>query len=216
MVLRTADHAHPRHVDVLGIVLAGGEGARLSTGPVKPLRMVGGMTLLERAVGVLRDVSDEVVVVAPVERELPTYGGRRVNDPPDMPGPLAGMVAGFGAARFVRAVVLGVDFPLMVPATLEALLAGLDAGVAVVPAPRGIPQPLAAAYRPEAAERLSVDLHAGERAPVPAVRALGATLLDDAAIAAMPGGAESFFNLNTPEDLAHAERVLAERAEHDA
>lgn len=216
MVLRTADKAHLPHVDVLGIVLAGGEGTRLSTGPVKPLRMVGGMTLLERAVEVLIDVSDEVVVVAPAERDLPTYDARRVNDPIGADGPLAGMVAGFGAARFARAVVLGVDFPLMVPATLEAVLAGLDAGIATVPAPGGIPQPLAAAYRPEAADRLGAEFEAGLRAPVEAVRAIGATLLDDAEIARIQGGAESFFNVNTPDDIAYAERVLAARVDRHA
>jgi molybdopterin-guanine dinucleotide biosynthesis protein A len=37
--------------------------------------------------------------------------------------------------------------------------------------------------------------------------------LDDAALAGMPGGLACFFNLNTPADLAEAERRVAARAE---
>ena len=44
-----------------------------------------------------------------------------------------------------------------------------------------------------------------------AVDALDALRLDDDALTRLPGGLESFFNLNTREDLAEAERRLAAR-----
>jgi molybdopterin-guanine dinucleotide biosynthesis protein A len=209
-----------RTVGTLGVVLAGGLGARLGAGAPKPLRVVGGLTLLERALGTLHDVCDEVVVVAPAGRALPSGAARRVNDPAGAAGPLAGLVTGLRAAAFDRAIALGVDFPLMRSAALRGLAARLGGGarhpLAVMPAPGGIPQPLAAAYAPDALAQLAAALEAGERSPVVAVRALTPLLLDDAALAALPGGLENFFNVNTPDDLAEAERRLAARAEAGA
>src|SRR5439155_8105257 len=95
----------------------------------KALVRLAGVTLLERALAILSAVCDEVVVVAPAGLALPAPaaradpaspgaresgsapGVRRVNDPPDAAGPLAGVVAGLGARAFARAIVLGVDLP---------------------------------------------------------------------------------------------------------
>jgi len=94
---------------------------------------------------------------------------------------------------------------------LAALLERLGDHQAVVPRPAGVPQPLAAAYAPVARDILAARLAAGERALTVAVQPLDALRLDDAALERLPGGLESFFNLNTRADLAEAERRLAER-----
>jgi molybdopterin-guanine dinucleotide biosynthesis protein A len=121
------------------------------------------------------------------------------------------MVAGLAACAFERAIVLGVDFPFMTPAFLAALLDRLGDHDAVVPAPRGIAQPLAAAYAPRAAEILAARHAAGEGAPSRALAALRVLRIDDAELARMPGGPDVLFNLNTPADLAEAERRMAAR-----
>jgi molybdopterin-guanine dinucleotide biosynthesis protein A len=193
---------------VLGVLVAGGQGRRLSRSTPKALVRLAGLTLLERAWAVLGAVCDERVVVAPAALALPVPGADRVTDAPGAEGPLAGLVAGLGARSFERAVVLGVDFPLMRPAALAALRDQLAGEVALLPAPGGIPQPLAAVYGPAASGVLARALARGERAPSVAVAALRPRLFDDAEIARLPGGLENFFNLNTPEDLAEAARRL--------
>ena len=67
---------------------------------------------------------------------------------------------------------------------------------------------LAAAYRPAALAALTAALERGERALTPAVLALRPRLLTDPELERLEGGLENFFNLNTPEDLAAAERRL--------
>ena len=216
----------------LGVLLAGGRGARLGPGSPKALVTVAGKTLLERALETLGPVCDVVVIAAPAALTLePALGRarmdgrvelRRVDDPADAAGPLAGLVAGLEAARFRRALALGVDFPLMRVAFLAALLDRLEDGPgsaisadaherarAVIPAPAGVPQPLVAAYAPEATAVLRAALDRGERAATRAVLALAPRLLGDDELAALPGGLESLFNLNTPDALAEAERRLA-------
>jgi molybdopterin-guanine dinucleotide biosynthesis protein A len=210
-------------VETLGVLVAGGAGERLKAGVPKALAPLGGMTLLERAARALASVADEVVVAAPPLLVLPlsaavrARGGstlRRIGDRPGATGPLAGMVAGLldQAPPFACALVLGVDFPFMEPAFLTALLERLGDAQAVVPAPAGIIQPLAAAYAPAAAAILATCHAAGEGAPTRALRTLTVRRLDDAEIAHMPGGHACLINLNTPDDWAQAERRMAARA----
>ncbi len=196
----------------LGVLVADGRGARLSLGMPKALARVGGRTLLERALETLRAACDEIVVAAPAGLHLPVPPEARADDVTGIEGPLSGVVAGLAARPFARALVLGVDFPLLRPALLRSLADRLGDHAAAVPAPGGIPQPLAAAYAPRAAAALAERLAAGERAVTVAVLALEPLLVGDAELARLEGGVESFFNFNTPEDRARAESLLAARA----
>ena len=205
----------------LGVLVAGGAGARLGAGVPKALATLGGITLLERGVATLASVCDQVAVATPatldfrIPLRLRTTCGaspRRVDDRPGPSGPLAGIVAGLSAMPFERALVLGVDFPLIEPAFLVALLDRLEGYAAVVPAPGGIAQPLAAAYAPVAAEILASCHAAGEGAPSRALGSLAVRRLDDAELERMPGGTACLFNLNTAADRAEAERRLSARA----
>ena len=193
----------------LGVLVAGGRGVRLGGASAKALTRLGRTTLLERALAVLAAVCDEVVVAAPAALELPVPPGMRVADAPGAAGPLAGVVAGLAARPYERAIVLGVDFPLVRAGALAALCAGLADRAALVPAPGGVPQPLVAVYAPRAAASLARSLERGATALTAAVLALEARLLADDELARLEGGLENFFNLNTPEDLAEAGRRLA-------
>lgn len=196
-------------IGTLGILLAGGLGTRLGPGPPKPLRIVAGRTLLDRAISVLEAACDDLVVVAPASLELPVQESLRVDDPPDAAGPLAGLVAGLSARAHTRALVLGVDFPLSRPEALTVIAAPLASGaVAVVPEPGGVLQPLFAAYGTGARALLAERLENGERSVTAAVRALDPVRIPDQDLAGLPGGRENFMNINRPEDLIEAERRL--------
>jgi molybdopterin-guanine dinucleotide biosynthesis protein A len=181
--------------------------------------------LLERALDTLGRCCDRVVVVAPRDLDpgpLPAATGRGVTvsrafDAGE--GPLGGAVASLGAGPFACAVLLGVDFPLMRSEALATLLARLaysgagdPAPPAVVPAPDGGPQPLAAVYAWSAVVALAEAFGRGERSIVAAVANLGPRLLSATELADLPGGLENFLNLNRPEDRVAAERLLKERA----
>jgi molybdopterin-guanine dinucleotide biosynthesis protein A len=200
-------------VATLGVLLAGGRGSRLAHGVPKALVRVGGLTLLERSLVVLRAVCDEVVVVAPAELALPLDGMERVADPPGCEGPLGGLVAGLQARPCERAIVLAVDFPLMRPGMLRELASRLASHAGVLPAPGGMLQPLAAVYAPWTAGRLAERLVAGEWAVVPAAALLGPRVVHDEELARLDGGLDCFLNLNGPEDRTHAEALLQSRVD---
>jgi molybdopterin-guanine dinucleotide biosynthesis protein A len=221
-------------LSTLGLVMAGGRGTRLGLRVPKPLVRVGGQTLLERALALLEPFCREVLIVAPHERVLPVPDEQRIEDVPGAAGPLAGLVAGLQARSYSRALVLGVDFPLMRPAAVEALLA-LSGGyaarsrghelrasnsaateiqppIAVIPVPHGIPQPLVAVYGAAAAPLLAACLDAGERSVTAAVLTLDPLRVTDEELSQLEGGLDNFFNLNTRDEMTEVERRLAQRA----
>ena len=193
----------------LGVIVAGGRGVRLGHGQPKAFAEVGGMTLLARAEAALSGLCDEVVIAAPLGLALPPHHFAHVADATDAAVPLAGLVAGLSARELGRAVALGVDFPLMRNEMIAALLSRLGTRAAVIPAPGGIPQPLAAAYAPAAVAPLALALSHGERAVTAATLALDPVIVGDGELSRLEGGCDCFFNLNTPHDLAEAERRLS-------
>jgi molybdenum cofactor guanylyltransferase len=190
----------------LGVLVAGGRGERLGLGVPKALAMVGGETLLARALRTLGAVADEVVVAAPAALELPVPAAQRVMDRAGAGVPLAGVVAGLGARAHARALVLGVDHPLVTPALLRALLERLAGAAVVMPVHEGVPQPLVAACDGSVAAALAGAFDAGEQSLRRALMALGPTLV---AAEALPGGAAALLNVNTGADLVRAAVVLA-------
>jgi molybdopterin-guanine dinucleotide biosynthesis protein A len=191
----------------LGVLIAGGAGERFG-GP-KALARFHGATLVARAHAVLAEACDEVVVVAPESLELPVPARARVPDRIAGAGPLAALVAGLAARPFTCAFALGVDLPLVESVHVRRLLDAWKDDVALVPAPGGHAQPLAAVYAPAARPPLDGAFIEGRRALVPAVMTLGPRLLDDAALAALQIPPGCFDDADTPEELARLERESA-------
>ena len=193
----------------LGVLLAGGQGKRLGGETAKALVMCAGRTLLDRAMATLAALCDTVVVVAPHGMAVPVDAACRVADPPDAAGPLAGLVAGLGARPFDLALVLAVDMPLLSPATLTALRALRGEATAVLPAPGGVTQPLAAWYTARAFAPLAAALAAPS--PSRAVFAMQPAIIGEGVLASLPGGLEAWLNVNTRAELDEAERRLVAR-----
>jgi len=208
----------PEAGSTLGVLVAGGRGRRLGLGVPKALAAIAGRTFLERALAALSDACDDVVVALPHGFELPLGGARRVDDISG-DGPLAGMLAGLGAAPFDHAVVLGVDYPLMTAPVLIALLrACADAYAqtpevaALVPVIEGQLQPLAAVYAATARAPLRRYALAGGRSLMGALDALPALARagEEALVrVAGPDALAAFTHVNEPGDLARAAQLAA-------
>ncbi len=210
------------------IVLAGGRGIRLGPEMPKALRCLGGIPLLERALRLARDFSDDVWVSAPNSLALPSVDAREarvVRDPPAFgpwPGPLVAMSWALGVVERPWALVLAVDLPLARPALLELLWQRRNdrptpapsapaegPALGVVPWRAHGPEPLLALYRREAGSALLAVATGGERSAMRAVPGLPLVRLDETAWRAADPQALSFENANSPEDWARLERHLA-------
>ncbi|WP_199520855.1 molybdenum cofactor guanylyltransferase [Jiangella anatolica] len=179
------------------VVLAGGAGRRLG-GTDKPALVVGGRTLLDRAVAAAAEAGAAQIVVAGPRRDTSTPVTWTREDPPGG-GPLAGLAAGLAALDDPApgaVVVLAADLPRISPELVGRLLTGLEVDtdvVAVVDA-AGWVQPLVAAYRTEPLVAALAAVGDPRDRPVRALlEHLGvATLRDE------DGAAD----IDTPDDLA--------------
>jgi molybdopterin-guanine dinucleotide biosynthesis protein A len=130
------------------VVLTGGGAVRLD-GADKASIELGGLTLLEHALGALLDIDEVVVVGDPVPTTRPVTFTR---EDPAGGGPAAGVLAGLRA--FARRpdvlVVLAVDMPLVTSSTVRRLTEALEHDGAILIDDSRRVQYLCAAYRTDA------------------------------------------------------------------
>lgn len=150
---------------VAAIVLAGGRSSRF--GRDKLAESIDGRTLLEHAIGAVRSVTAEVVVVvAPGPGPAVPAGVRVVHDDQAFEGPLAGVASGLAATEADIALIVAGDMPSVVPALLDRLVTclsttGADAAVLEVGEDRP-PLPMAV-RRSVAVATVGTLLASGER-----------------------------------------------------
>jgi molybdopterin-guanine dinucleotide biosynthesis protein A len=179
-----------------------------------------GSTLLRRVAGLVGRVAGPVVVVRAPRQPLPDLppGTRVVQDAREGRGPLQGLLAGLEAleGEVEAAFVAAVDVPLLHPAFVARVLAGLDGGAeAAVPRSGGRGHPLTAAYRTGVAGRARSRLERDRRSALGLLDDLRVAWLDeealvaDARLAAADPALESLRNLNGPEDYAAARALPA-------
>ena len=191
--------------EIAAVVLAGGEGRRI--GGAKPQRTLAGRTLLERAVGQASAFSDltAVAVRDPAQTKVPS--GLVVIEDAPCEGPLGGLAAALAFTRSRgRAAVLTLpcDMPL-VPADLSSrLAAALGDHVAALAASGGRLHPVCGLWRTAALDILSAYAGTGQRS----LKGFAATV-GFATVDWLPEPIDPFFNVNTADDMARAEVLLA-------
>ncbi|MER7798133.1 molybdenum cofactor guanylyltransferase [Microbacterium sp. NPDC096154] len=129
-----------------GIVLAGGRSSRMG-GRHKPAIPVSGAPMVAHAVGALRAIGAEVIVVGSPEG-VPD-GVPVVQEDPPFGGPLSAVAAGLdhlATDRDALVILLGGDMPFTTPAALSALAEAAAGGAACAEDESGSPQPLCAAW----------------------------------------------------------------------
>jgi len=211
---RAATEAYP---PTLGVVLAGGRASRMG-GTDKSRIRVGGRTILERVLDRLRPQCSRVVLSAGANAaRFADTGDVLVPDSvPDYAGPLAGILAGLDwAAGHTRDIEWAVSVPSdcpFLPRDLVARLHGArsEAGKPLACAGSGRRRHPAIALWPVAMREdlRSALLSEGLRTVDEWVTRFGA------GVAEWPSDpVDPFFNVNTPDDAAEAERIAAQHPE---
>jgi molybdopterin-guanine dinucleotide biosynthesis protein A len=199
------------------IVLAGGVSRRLGQDK-RRLRLWGsaGPTLLEYVVGIVARMCADVVVVLNDPAEWASLPARLTPDVYADGGALGGIYAGLRAAEHEYALAVACDMPFLDAGLIGAMLArprNYD-----LLAPRSLQpgaarnaldvEPLHAIYAKACLAPMQATLESGRRqiaAFFPAVRV--AYVEPDETRRYDPAG-RSFLNVNTPEQMAEAERLI--------
>lgn len=197
------------------VILAGGAGRRLG-GVAKPVLPVAGEPMVLRVLAAVVG-ADHRVVVGPVRLDdtLPA-GTHRVREDPPGGGPVAAIAAGLGVLPAGRIVVtLAADLPLLTASAVGLLLTRIDDrdGAVYVDAD-GRRQWLCAAWRESVLRRrlAECDSLTGR-----ALHRLFGSL--DVAEVSAPGAIPPWYDCDTADELAVANRLYSKAAEgnrHDA
>lgn len=201
-----------------GVVLAGG-GATRYAGRPKGLERVRGLRIIDRVAAALRECTDDLLLIAndpAAGAWLP--GVRTAGDVLIGSGSIAGIHA---ALTHVGGPVLVVawDMPFVPAALLRALRATAEREGSDVTAPesgsrRGL-EPMCAYYAPACGAAIERAVARGDRRVVAFFDDVRVTRLPADEVARCGDPAHIFMNVNTPEDLALAERIAATAAAHD-
>jgi molybdopterin-guanine dinucleotide biosynthesis protein A len=187
---------------VTAFLLAGGKSTRM--GQDKAFVEFQGKTLLDRALSLLRALTQDVVLVGSRDR-LAVYG-TVIEDVFPNAGPLGGIHAALRASQTDLNLLLAVDLPLVSPELLQYLVRRAEKTQALVTVPRTSDgwQPLCAVYRRAFADAAELALQQG-RNKVDALFDLTLTdVVNEKELAESGFSPTAFRNINTPDDLGES------------
>jgi molybdopterin-guanine dinucleotide biosynthesis protein A len=194
-----------RRSPVVGAIIAGGAARRLG-GVAKGLIEIDGVRMIERVARALRPVTERIVVVSSIEgAEDWLAGAEVVTDEQPGIGPMGGIASALRATGG-DVLVVAWDNTFVRSALLVPLVTAEIGNDAVVwRLPSGI-EPLIALYRQSALPTIDAALARCERRARDIVSLLRVRTLTE-----LPVGCsvESFFSVNTPDDLARAQLLAA-------
>ena len=163
-----------------------------------------GRPLIEFPLQALRDVLDDVAVIAKPDVRLPPLPGVTVwIEPAEPRHPLVGIVEALALADGRPVSVCAADLPLVTPALIARFVhCDLHGAPAAIAACRGQIQPLLGNYQPAAAELLRAD---AVRATEPVRRVVAGIRPVHIEV----NHPDELFNVNSPEDLLVAGGLMA-------
>jgi molybdopterin-guanine dinucleotide biosynthesis protein A len=191
---------------VHGFVLAGGKSSRM--GADKALLDFRGRPMIAIAVETLRNVCADVSIAG--NRDDLSAWASVVHEDRIEAGPAAGIEAALGAATCDWVMMLPVDLPMMSAELLRrwavAVLAREGVRASYLES-AGDWHPAVCMVHRECLKVFEAELDAGNRKLKCIFEQLGDGLMVVDAGELMPGAEACFANVNTPEDLANAERM---------
>ncbi len=195
--------------DVTGVILAGGESSRM--GQNKAFLEVGGRRLVDRMASLLGSLFKELLLVA---NDLPAFAYLGLPTLPDcLPGKksLGGIHTALLHMKTAYCFVAACDMPFLRDGLVRHLLSLREGYDVVVPRLEWGLEPLCAVYSRACLKPVERLLGRGDLKIInffPEVRVREVARED---ITPFDPGLDSFLNINTPEDLVQANRLLSEK-----
>jgi molybdenum cofactor guanylyltransferase len=194
--------------DCTAIILAGGDSQRM--GSDKADLLLGGQTLLQRAIAAMQEIFPHVIVSVRQPRpaiDLPQVCDEQRNEGMPGAGPLAGLAAGLGHITTPWAFAVACDMPFVAPALVERLARQRSDHQAVVPVVQGFPQPLAAFYAGSCLPAMRDNLAGQDGSLRGLLKRLDVCYVDEMELLQADPALRSFFDLDTPQDVAAAMKM---------
>jgi len=190
-------------------IQAGGESHRM--GRNKALLPLAGRSLIEHLLARLEGLGDEILITTNRPQDYSFLGLRLVSDLFPGIGALTGLHAALAAAHGRSVLVLACDMPFICRPLLEHLVGLAPQADVVIPRHGDKYEPLHAVYNPRnCLPALENALAAGAKRLISFFPQVKVLTVEESELSRLDPHGLSFFNINTPEDLAQAERILVE------
>jgi len=198
-----------------GVILAGGENTRFA-GKHKALMRVGGKRILDRIYGVMSDVFDDIILVTNTPGRYLEWDATVVTDLLPVRSSLTGIHTGLFYTHSEYTFITAGDAPFLKKEMVETVLDGISPGIdIVVPETEHGREPLCAVYARSCLEPARNSVKNGRFKIMRTFRKKNIKIISRKKILAVDPRQHSFFNVNTPEDLALAEKIARETEDID-
>ena len=194
---------------VTGVIQAGGRSTRMGGQP-KALLELGGKRIIERVVETLAGVLDDLLVVTNTPERYAFLGLPMVPDAFPEGGALGGIYTGLRAAGGDAAFTVACDMPFLHPAIVRMVVARAGDGDVVIPRTGDQLETMHAVYGKGCLRPMEARLRAGQLKIVGFFSDVRVVELDATPMAQHRAPALAFMNVNTPEELARAQALVAE------
>lgn len=190
-------------------IQAGGSSRR--TGSDKALLTLAGRPLIEHLLMRVDDLGDDILVTTNRPQDYAFLGVRLVSDPVPGLGALNGLHTALEVARGRSVLVLACDMPFVSRPLLEHLVNLASHADVVVPHHEDRFEPLHALYEKQAClPAIEATLASGKKGLISFYPQVHVLPVEGSDLSRLDPRGLSFFDVNTLEDLAQAERILSE------
>jgi molybdopterin-guanine dinucleotide biosynthesis protein A len=200
----------PPKLDISSIILAGGRSLRL--GHDKVLEKLGDKSLIEQVVSRIDSLSKTIIIVTAHERTLtPLATNPKIKTVTDIypgQGSLGGIYTGLVASSSFYNIVVAADMPFLNEALLRYMIKESDGFDFILPRVDGLFEPLHAIYSRNCIEPIKTILEQGKRVIVELFNYVKVRYIETEEVERFDPKHLSFFNINTPEDLAVARQMV--------
>lgn len=192
-----------------GVILAGGLSTRYG-GENKAFLRVGGARILDRLFAAYTDFFNEIILVTNNPLEFLEWDAMIVSDLFPVRSSLTGIHAGLFYASNPFAFFTACDTPFLKKEVIATVLEHIDpAADLVIPQTSAGLEPLCAAYSKRCLKPAEDHLRMNKLKIQMALNKCRIKRIPEERLRARDPDLVSFFNVNTPQDLARAEELLA-------
>jgi molybdopterin-guanine dinucleotide biosynthesis protein A len=193
-------------MQITGAILAGGKSRRM--GRDKAFLPFGKGVLIERVIEVIAQVVDDVILITNTPERYQRFGLPMFSDVIPEAGSLGGIYTGLVSAKTPYSVCLACDMPFVKPEFLRFLCETAAEADVVIPRNAEDFQPLCAAYSQVCRESIRRRIEAGRLKITGFFDQVRVRVIEGELLARFDPHDVMFFNANTPEEYAKAQRML--------
>ncbi len=191
-----------------GVILSGGLANRYD-GTEKALLRVGGDRILDRIYDIYRKLFDEIILVTNNPQKFLEWDLLIVSDLFPIRSSLTGIHAGLFYMTNPYAFISACDTPFLKKEMVETVVGRIEAQIDIVmPQTSAGFEPLCAAYSKRCLEAAQNHLEQEKLKVIKAFRKSRIKTISEKVLRKIDPELQSFFNINTPEDLQRAEEMV--------